>query len=435
MFIITIKYLKRSILLAVSSFSFSTAMAAEKPEFNNPIFTATAAEQCEFNKHLLNKQIRESHLHDIDVSYYNSMNDIRVLNREISKYIQYKPKFDTRLNPQFNTNFMAYFNEIINNIVGNTMLRLLIANMENEEVLLRIKATTKYPDHFDAEKNKVYLNPTNYDLAGITIRPSCALDTNGQLVPKYNSLGDVIFHELCHALYRYGKKEQTKCKLLDKVYEELQVDGTYKVRQEKYLWTNDKSKEQKKCEDDEELYTMTGYFDGGFDPINCNMYDICKCVSNNEPIIQRVFHDNYEQLQQKIRNKEITNPPYGTSEFLINLDDYIIPKCNEPNQVVDQSEYSALPPLSPHKQPEQSIEQDKPAPLQPLPPSRRSGQAVKPNKPTPATTPPQPAPKFLKPQSRHVPTILQIRGKPKQPQLPPASKCWPPIVTLVFAKE
>jgi hypothetical protein len=352
------------------------------------------------------------------------MKDILTLKREVSKYIQYEPNFD------------QYIDEIMENIVGRKMLRLLIANMKVEKIPpLKIKATTIKCDHFDAEKNKIYINSTNYNSSGMIRNQLCALDTNEKLVPKNNSIGDVIFHEFCHALHRYGKKEQTKCKLLDKVYEELQVDGTYKVRQEKYLWTNDKSKEPKKCEDDEELYTITGYFYGGFDPINCNMYDICKCLKNKEPITQRVFHYYYAFLRQKIDNNEIANPPYGTSEFLINLDDYIISKCNEPNQVIDQSEYSALPPLSPHKQSEQTVDSDKkPTPLPPLTPSRPP--AIKPDKPTPATILPQLPKKLLKPQSRHVPTTTpQIRGKPKQPQLPPASKCWPPIVTLVFSKK
>jgi hypothetical protein len=395
-------------------------MAAEKPELNNPIFTAMAAEQCEFNKHLLNKQIRESHFQSINVSYYKSIKNIPTLKREISKYIQYEPNFD------------QYLDEIMENIVGRKMLRLLIANMkENEPTGLWIGVGAK--DEFDGVK--ITINLDDYNEAGITKRPLCGLDIRGQLIEKYDSIGDTIFHELCHALHKYSERDQNECRFLDKIYEELQVDGIYKVRQEKYLWTDNKSEDPNNYEDDEELYTITGHHYGGFDPINCNMYNICKNANNKWSIIQRMFHADHEQLQQEIRNKTRFDPLYKVSEFLINLDDYIIPKCNEPNQVVDQSEYSALPPLSPHGQPGQAVEPDKPAPLPPLSLSRPPGQAVKPNKPTPATILPQPSKKRLNPQGRHVPTIPQIRGKPKQPQLPSVSKCWPPIVTLVFAKK
>jgi hypothetical protein len=353
MFIITIKYLKRSILLAVSSFSFSTAIAAEKPEFNKPRFDAEVE-----SLHLQNTTVRD---------YYNRMNNIVVLRKKVSKYIQHNQIFD------------KYLAELYGNIVGNTMLRLLIAN-------IRAKKSTGFwieagaEDTFDGAQ--ITINFDDYNETGMTKKPLCAfdcreVDPKKRLVPKYDSIGDTIFHELCHALHTCNESAQTECKLLERIY------GS---QQEKYLWTYDKSKRPDKYEDDEELYNITGYFDGGFDPINCNMYDIYKCLKNKEPIIQRVFHAGYASVRQKIDNNEITNSPYGISEFLINLDDYIVQKCSEPTQVTEPSERFALPPLSPSKPPGQAVKQNKPTPATMPSPLRPPKQAVKPNKITSVAT-------------------------------------------------
>jgi hypothetical protein len=221
------------------------------------------------------------------------------------------------------------------NIVGRKMLRLLLTNMNINEISpLKIEATTKYSDRFVAEEHKIYINFTNYDLRGIGKIPLCALGSSRQIVPKYDSLGDAIFHELCHALHTYSKKEQTACRRLDSVYQ---------GRPEKYLWTDHKSEKSSNYEDDEELYNITGYFDGGFDPINCNMYDICKCVSNNEPIIQRVFHDSYKKLQKKVRSMEITDSCDEINKFLINLNDYIIRIPSPPPSMLSQGEKTRQP--------------------------------------------------------------------------------------------
>ncbi len=72
------------------------------------------------------------------------------------------------------------------------------------------------------------------------------------------------------------------------------------------MWTND-----------EELYNITGYFCENdqvkFDPINCNMYEICKAcklIDSQEKISQRIFHtfyfdiERYYEKELLLRHKE-----------------------------------------------------------------------------------------------------------------------------------
>ncbi|MDR0640338.1 MAG: hypothetical protein LBF65_01200 [Holosporales bacterium] len=91
------------------------------------------------------------------------------------------------------------------------------------------------------------------------------------IAPKYDTIGEALFHELCHAFHSYSGMEKMTSAFLDDVY---------RRRKEKYLWTNDKIEDPRGYEDDEEAYNITGFYLGGFDPISCNMYDIAKCFGD-----------------------------------------------------------------------------------------------------------------------------------------------------------
>ncbi|MDR0744569.1 MAG: hypothetical protein LBE97_01270 [Holosporales bacterium] len=97
------------------------------------------------------------------------------------------------------------------------------------------------------------------------------------------------------------------------------LDIVYSGRQEKYLWTG---KEPKEYEDDEEMYNITGYYWDSckcFDPISCNMFDICKQSSRPESIVQRVFHKRWIHRYQYTHT-----PSYQIDQFLIDVSNYII---------------------------------------------------------------------------------------------------------------
>jgi hypothetical protein len=72
------------------------------------------------------------------------------------------------------------------------------------------------------------------------------------------------------------------------------------------------------------MYTITGYYWDShkcFDPISCNMFDICKHSSKPESIVQRVFHKYWPDVQKHT----ITHTPsYKIDQFLIDVDNYVV---------------------------------------------------------------------------------------------------------------
>ncbi|MDR0640187.1 MAG: hypothetical protein LBF65_00400 [Holosporales bacterium] len=100
------------------------------------------------------------------------------------------------------------------------------------------------------------------------------------------------------------------------------LDDVYSGHEEKYLWTDDISKNPKRCEDDEEAYNITAYYIGGFDPISCNMYYICKYASAPESIKQRVFHYGWKRFVQD--RTQFPDPFHNIDRFLIDLNTYIL---------------------------------------------------------------------------------------------------------------
>jgi hypothetical protein len=118
---------------------------------------------------------------------------------------------------------------------------------------------------------------------------------------------------MCHAFHRYSGKEKFKKTCIDKIY----VDCKNKAQ---YLWDND-----------EELYTISGfYWKNGkcFDPICCNMFAICENLQTLDSVVQRIFHRRY-YFKDKATSKMTDVETYCTGwsidveEFKINADEYI----------------------------------------------------------------------------------------------------------------
>jgi hypothetical protein len=268
-------------------------------------FTGTSY-TTEFNTRLFIRQVTTLHLQDESIkTAYDKMNDIDILKHKIHKHIFYDDIF------------APYIDEICNNLIGNTMLRLLIANMKAKRIP-RITITAGDEDISDGGDIIIDLSNYNQD-TGKAESPLCGIDSSDRIVEKYYTIEDTLFHEICHTFHWCSNRQQSDCKLLDDTYPDME---------EKFLWTYDHSKDPRYPEDDEELYNITGCYykesnltnHMGFDPINCNMYDIYKCFLNKQPIVQRVFHVNYEQYQD-VKN---LNSLHKIHNFLIGVEVYTV---------------------------------------------------------------------------------------------------------------
>ena len=106
---------------------------------------------------------------------------------------------------------------------------------------------------------------------------------DGKISEKTESLDSVLFHELGHAFHYLMNRSCVNS--IDS------LNNIYGHSEEKYLWTD------KDIPNDEEFFNITGYFYSKgiwrFDPLNTNMYDICKqCKTeiSRDNVKQRLFH-------------------------------------------------------------------------------------------------------------------------------------------------
>jgi hypothetical protein len=254
----------------------------------------------EFNSRLFTNQAETLHLKDPAVLIqYRSITDADV-RMEVDRHIKHESIFD------------LYLDEICNNPVGNTMLKLMIANAKAKSLpVVRIQIGPK--NQFLSNINTVHINPDLYGADKYNKHIFCSVNREGMLVEKKLTICDAIFHELCHAFHTCSGKEKFTSDYLDAVYP---------GREEKYLWTGKKS--DGKYEDDEEMYNITGcYLDSGkcFDPISCNMFDICMHSSDHESIVQRVFHTTLADVRMHTSR---CVPSYKISQFLIDVSNYIV---------------------------------------------------------------------------------------------------------------
>lgn len=179
--------------------------------------------------------------------------------------------------------------EIYENVVGNTMLKILIANMKAKDKTNPLSLNIGLSCCFNPRRYCVEMNFEWFNEIGILKQTACGVDSSKQFCEKWISFSEALFHELCHVFHTYSGKEKFTSDYLDTMYQK---------RHEKYLWTGKKAEGE--FEDDEETYNITGYYFGSgkqFDHISCNMFDIYKYRSSPETIVQRVFHCDWTKYQ------------------------------------------------------------------------------------------------------------------------------------------
>jgi hypothetical protein len=235
-----------------------------------------AAGVYQINEHQILQLTEEIHLQNPRVKQiYDSITDVR---SEIDNH-----NFFT-----FGEQFSPHLNEICSNTIGKIAMKLLIANMKvNDE-----KISLEFGDDGDWFNDKIVsIDLSGYDASGKVKNPLCGIGRNRmEVVKKFDTITDALFHELCHALHKYSGREMKECDLLKTVYE-----GRHAI----YWWTTF-------CgSDDEEVYNITGFYydkkteEKKLDPISCNMFDICANASDPESIIQRVFRWNYRDYSER----------------------------------------------------------------------------------------------------------------------------------------
>lgn len=207
---------------------------------------------------------------------YHRITDVR---SEVDKYIIYLPKYGTCLD------------EICRNPVGNTMLRIMLAKMQIKSLYEPVPVFSILDGDtcaFSKLNKCIYMTDSYFD-GSIDIQ-LCGMNERGIIVPIIPTKAQALFHELCHAFHVISgtRKESGDTRTLEHLYH-----GNNKAIN---CWKGKRSS-------DEELYNITGYYshDCGravFDPINCNMYDICDAYMKHQELIQRVLYPRYKVYEE-----------------------------------------------------------------------------------------------------------------------------------------
>jgi hypothetical protein len=235
--------------------------------FQEAIFSQEA-NALQFNTPLFEKEVEDFHLIDSEFKdKYYSITDTR---KEIDSYIKYDNVFSSHLD------------EICNNIVGNTMVKLLLVHIKNNPESKFEIENSSVENSFCLEKKKLYMNLSRYNSSGIKDIPQCGINEKEEFIEKKSNITEGLFHELCHALHYISGSVKKKRTTLEHIYKHSQVCVS--------LW-------QGPGRNDEELYNITGFYSTetkmNFDPVNCNMFGICDSCQSGSPIIQRVFHKTF----------------------------------------------------------------------------------------------------------------------------------------------
>jgi hypothetical protein len=197
------------------------------------------------------EQVKTVHLTDSKVlEQYENITDIR---KEIDTFIKHEPVFNT------------YLDEICSNVVGNTMMKMLVANMKKTKK--QIKLYNNYLSLVDSSfysygEQVISVKLCYYDKDGIGVpdRIYFGVDEKGTIVEKGKSLCRAIFHESVHALHE-------------------SEDSVDKTKLENF-W-----------HDQEERRTIAGYIDGTvFDPICENCFDMYDSLVKHIEFLPRIGH-------------------------------------------------------------------------------------------------------------------------------------------------
>ena len=204
--------------------------------------------------------------------------------------------------------------------VGKTLIRRMydthLSNIENQNRLktLNIKLKSYVGPNGNILDNLYH--PLEFSIyINLEKLGSCIGYRNGNIEEIPNTADSVIFHEMGHAFHDLKNKI--------KPYSIEGLNYIYGKTDIKTFWTND-----------EEFYNITGYFykynNLKFDPINCNMYEICKaCKSydSREKISQRVFHKGYKLYTKlSLTKKELLGRSLANSNFFIDLSTWVLDK-------------------------------------------------------------------------------------------------------------
>ena len=225
------------------------------------------------------------------------------------------------------SNVEGALNTICENEVGDLMIKLFYLNRDRTKKTLKIInadwEVNNYGNYvFHANKFSVYIKPSKNSQLNLV-----RLGRNKLICKSEKDTTDTsLFHELNHAFHYLMNRRQKSTQILDKIYDTSCL---------KDIW----GKYGKEL-NGEEYYNITGWYcdkytsEVLFDPINCNMYEICKyckTATSREEFYQRISHKNAEALDKFAteHNLGIEDFLKNTDKFLINTNEWILSEGNE----------------------------------------------------------------------------------------------------------
>jgi hypothetical protein len=194
---------------------------------------------------------------------------------ESIKETEVRSKLDTVIDYDKSV-FSKVLDNICNNIVGNTMFKLLLTKLPTEQKI-KITNISKMEAHKTIiEQNgssyanyDVWINAALYNSAGLGIeeRQYYHVDIDGNIVPKRKTLAGSLFHEFTHCLHHVEDEDRYIA------YSDIKSlpDGN--------LWSTK-----------EELRTITGYDKEMYDPIYDHVFDYYQSIMKKELFYPRYSH-------------------------------------------------------------------------------------------------------------------------------------------------
>ncbi len=213
---------------------------------------------------------------------------------------------------------------ICENKVGDLMIKLFYINRKNSKRILKIvNADWESNDEnaknyaFHANSFTVYIFPSK----NTTLNLVRFCHNNLNYSNEINTTDTSLFHELNHAFHCLMNRRQKDTQILDRIYENSVMKG---------IW----GKYGRKLKG-EEFYNITGLHCDKrtsailFDPINCNMYEICKfctTAASRKQLYQRISHKDAEDLDKfaKEHNLGIEDFVKDTDKFLIDTNVWVL---------------------------------------------------------------------------------------------------------------
>ncbi len=197
------------------------------------------------------------------------------------------------------------------NTFENRDLAIFVTRIEEKEDKL------KKDNNFDPQNFIIYLAPSHV--------PDIRLSRYDGKNVSYDcpeTLDTALFHELLHVFHKLvGRNQSGGTSALDYFYGDSEI---------KQIWGK-----FGRTLTDKELSDITGwYYDKEqqkvrFDPINCNMYEICKwskTLTSRKDFRQRIAHKDQDDLQRFCQEKNIglNDVLYKINEIILNLDEWLL---------------------------------------------------------------------------------------------------------------